>query len=103
LAAESNFLRAIAITETHWGSDHPDLADYLNNLAGVYRDQARFAEAQALYHRCVEMWERLSGSDHPNVALALNNLGGLYAYRLAMRWRKRSFSAPCAFKKKSSG
>jgi tetratricopeptide (TPR) repeat protein len=27
LAAESNFLRAIAITETHSGSDNPDLAD----------------------------------------------------------------------------
>jgi tetratricopeptide (TPR) repeat protein len=24
LAAESNFLRAIAITEPHWGSDHPN-------------------------------------------------------------------------------
>jgi len=65
-AAESNYLRAIAITENHWGADHPDLAGYFNNLAGVYLFQARFTEAEGLYRRCLELWERFS--DHPNVA-----------------------------------
>jgi tetratricopeptide (TPR) repeat protein len=74
--AEKNYLRAVAITEAHYGPNHPDLADHMNNLAGTYRAQARFAEAVALYQRCIKIWENYSGSDDPNIAPATNQSRG---------------------------
>jgi len=60
------------------GSDHPDVANSLNNLAGLYRNQGRYSEAEPLYKRALSIREKVLGSDHPDVALSLNSLAGLY-------------------------
>jgi tetratricopeptide (TPR) repeat protein len=49
------------------------------NLGGLCEDQARYAEAENLYHRSITLKEQLFGPDHPDVALAVGNLGVLYA------------------------
>jgi CHAT domain-containing protein/Tfp pilus assembly protein PilF len=54
------------------------VATSLNNLGGLYRDQGRWGEAEALFHRSLQMREAALGPAHPEVATSLNNLGGLY-------------------------
>jgi tetratricopeptide (TPR) repeat protein len=50
----------------------------LNNLAALYDDQGRYADAEPLYKRALAVWEKALGPDHPDVATALNNLAQLY-------------------------
>ena len=60
------------------GPDHPDVAQSLNNLATLYHDQGKYAEAEALYFRALAIREESLGPNHPDVATALNNLAALY-------------------------
>ena len=60
------------------GPDHPDTASSLNNLAGLYRAQGRYAEAEPLYRRALAIREAVLGPDHPDTASSLNNLAGLF-------------------------
>jgi tetratricopeptide (TPR) repeat protein len=69
--------RALAISERSFGSDHPNVAISLNNLAGLLRATNRLAQAEPLYRRALAIDEKSFGSDHPNVATDLNNLAGL--------------------------
>ena len=41
----------MATFEKTLGPNHPDLADILENLAGLYKDQGRYADAKALFKR----------------------------------------------------
>ena len=50
----------------------------LNNLAGLYDDQGRYADAEPLYKRSLAIREKALGPDHPDVATSLNNLAALY-------------------------
>jgi tetratricopeptide (TPR) repeat protein len=50
----------------------------LNNLAGLYQSQGRYAEAEPLYQRDLAVIEKALGPDHPDVGTSLNNLAGLY-------------------------
>jgi len=54
--------------------DPPHVAHSLNNLAGLYRDQDRFAEAEPLHQRALAIRERALDPNHPDVATSLNNL-----------------------------
>ena len=56
----------------------PDVATSLNNLANLYQDMGRYAEAEPLYRRCLAIREKQLGPDHPEVANSLNNLAHLY-------------------------
>ncbi len=60
------------------GPDHLSVATTLNNLAGLYQFQGRYAEAEPLYKRSLEINEKALGPDHPSVATTLNNLAALY-------------------------
>ena len=42
----------------------------LNNLAVLYSDQGRYAEAEPLYKRALAIREKALGPDHPDVATA---------------------------------
>ena len=46
----------------------------LNNLASLFRDTNRLAEAEPLMRRALAIDEASSGPDHPDVAIRLNNL-----------------------------
>src|SRR5262249_56332939 len=60
------------------GTDPPDYAASMNNLADVYRETGRDAEAEPLYCQSLAVCERALGDNHPNTAVALHNLAGLY-------------------------
>jgi CHAT domain-containing protein len=68
----------LAIREKSLGPDHPDVAGSLNNLAGLYKDQGEYTQAEPLYKRSLAIREKSLGPDNPDVAASLNNLGGLY-------------------------
>ncbi len=50
----------------------------LNNLALLYRNQGRYANAQPLLKRALAIHEKALGPGHPSVATSLNNLADLY-------------------------
>jgi tetratricopeptide (TPR) repeat protein len=54
------------------GPQHPDTATSLNNLAGLYRAQGKYAEAEPLYLRALEIREQQLGPQHPDTATSLH-------------------------------
>jgi CHAT domain-containing protein len=60
------------------GPDHPDVGLSLNNLAALYNDQGRYADAEPLLKRALAIFERVLGPNYPVVAFSLNNLAFLY-------------------------
>ncbi len=63
--------------EQEFGPDHPTTATFLNNLAGLYQAQGRYAEAEPLYQRSLAIVEKALGPEHPHVATALENYAAL--------------------------
>jgi tetratricopeptide (TPR) repeat protein len=53
-------------------------AMYMNALAGLYKGQAEYTEAEPLYVRCIELRKESLGDHHPDTLQAMNNLAGLY-------------------------
>lgn len=54
-----------------------DLTLTLNNLAGLYKSQQQYEEAEPLYLRALAIRGQQLGSKHPQVATSLNNLAVL--------------------------
>lgn len=50
----------------------------LNNLAVLYVDNGRYAEAEPLQLRSLVIWEKALGPEHPELAIGLNNMAKLY-------------------------
>jgi tetratricopeptide (TPR) repeat protein len=49
------------------GKDHPSVAATLNNLAGLYRAQGRYDEAESLYQRSLAIMKAIFPNGHPNI------------------------------------
>jgi CHAT domain-containing protein/tetratricopeptide (TPR) repeat protein len=67
-----------AEVKAQFGINHPNYATSLNALAVLYKNQARYADAEPLYKRALAIYEKASGPNHPSVAVALNNLALLH-------------------------
>ncbi len=50
-------------SEREFGPDHPTTAALLNNLAVLYRDQGRYAEAEPLFQRSLAIVEKSAGHE----------------------------------------
>ena len=77
-AAEEPLTRSLMINEKVLGPDHPDVAQSLNNLAGLYNTQGKYSEAEPLYKRSLAILEKVLGPDHPDVAVVCKNMAELY-------------------------
>ncbi len=76
--AEPLHKRALAIFEKALGPKHPDVAQSLNNLAGLYRAQeGKYGEAEPLYQQALANREKALGPEHPDVAQGLENYAAL--------------------------
>jgi tetratricopeptide (TPR) repeat protein len=64
------YKRALAIDEKALGPEHPAVAIRLSNLATLYNDQGRYAEAEPLYKRALAISEKVFGPEHLDVAKA---------------------------------
>lgn len=76
--AEPLLRKALQIREKTLPPEQTDIAESLNNLAGLYVHQGRYAEAEPLYKRALAIGEKNLGQEHPAVATRLNNLAALY-------------------------
>jgi tetratricopeptide (TPR) repeat protein len=72
--AESYLRRALNIRESMLEPTHPELAQNLNDLAGVYHNQKRLAEAEPLYQQALAIQEQSLEADDPVMIHTLNNL-----------------------------
>ena len=77
--AEEPWTQALTMREQLPDPEHPNVAQSLNNLAGLYRAQGRYAKAEPLYERALTIDEKALGPEHPDLATDLNNLAGLYS------------------------
>jgi CHAT domain-containing protein/Tfp pilus assembly protein PilF len=70
--------QALAILEKTLGSEHPDVAASLNNLAWLYRAKGDYAKAELFFKRALVISEKALDSEHPFVATALDNFAAFY-------------------------
>jgi tetratricopeptide (TPR) repeat protein/CHAT domain-containing protein len=93
---------ALRLAEEAFGPDHPSTLASVNNLAGLYQAQGRYAEAEPLFWRSLKGVEKVLGPDHPVTLSLVNSLAifyhiqGRYAeaeplYRRALEGRERTF------------
>jgi tetratricopeptide (TPR) repeat protein len=75
--AEALLVSALHIAEQFSPGD-PRLAASLNNLAELYVQRGRYADAEPLYKRAIDAWGHAGTSQEPSLASALGNLGDLY-------------------------
>ncbi len=92
--AERLYKQALAIRENIPASNHLDDANILNELAGIYQYQERYADAESLYKKALAIREKELGLGHPDVAADLNYLARLYFYN-----QRRDTEAEFLFKR----
>ena len=78
--AEALHQRAIELTKSSFGEEHPSLSVRLSNLAAVYIRQGRYADAKAAYEEVLERRERVLGPDHPETLGTRSNLAAVLQY-----------------------
>ena len=70
--------KLLETTQRERGSDHPNTAQSLNNLAELYQATGAYAKAEPLYQRALAISEKALGPTHPDTAQSLNNLAAFY-------------------------
>ena len=76
--AETYLCRAIEISEQIHGGKNRELADYLDDLACLYRTLDRSKEAETLHRRALGIVEAVKGVNHVLTASKLHNLAVFY-------------------------
>ncbi|MBW4547117.1 MAG: tetratricopeptide repeat protein [Symplocastrum torsivum CPER-KK1] len=71
--------QCLSVTQVRYGSEHPDVATSLNNLALLYHYTGCYSKAESMYLQALDLYNRLLGDKHIALANSLNNLAGLYA------------------------
>ena len=75
LSAKQHYERALQYRRESLGSEDCDVANSLNNLGELLRDQGEYEEAAALLQKALTIYKNRLGNEHSFVATALNNLG----------------------------
>lgn len=68
-----SFIASFALSQV-LGTDHPDVAKQLNNLALLCQNQGKYEAVERYYQRALAIYESQLGPDNPNVARTKNNL-----------------------------
>ena len=71
--AEPLYQQALELRKRLLGEEHPDVAQSLNNLAGLYRNQGRYSEAEPLYQEAIIIATKTLGENHPNTKTISQN------------------------------
>jgi tetratricopeptide (TPR) repeat protein len=77
-AAEPWYVMCLEKVEQRLGTEHPNTATSLNNLAELYQFMGNYTAAQPLYERAIQVREKRLGENHPDTATSLNYLAELY-------------------------
>jgi len=75
--AELLLEQSLAITKKALGPEHPEVAQSLNSLAGLYRVHGPYTKAEPLYQQALVILKKALGPEHPDVATALENYAEL--------------------------
>src|SRR5271157_2157900 len=75
--AEPLLQEALRIRQKVLGSEHPDTAQSLNNLALLYWATGEYAKAEPLYQEALRILQKVLGKEHPDTATSLENLAVL--------------------------
>ena len=67
----------MTIYETVDGKSSPAVGNTCNNLALLYHNQGKFAEAEPLYKRAISIFEAESGPNNPQLIRAASNYAEL--------------------------
>ncbi len=79
------------------------MAQSLNNLATLYRDQGKYPEAEPLFEKALAIAEKALGPEHPDVATGLNNLAELYRAQGRYTEAEPLYKRSLAIKEKALG
>ncbi|MFM7469656.1 MAG: tetratricopeptide repeat protein, partial [Vampirovibrionales bacterium] len=82
--AEPLYLQALAIRQKSLGENHPDTANSLNNLAGLYEDTGRYHEAKTYLLQASVIFVKTLGFEHPNTIGCISNILSLYTSFLGL-------------------
>jgi CHAT domain-containing protein len=77
--AEPLYQQALEIRQKTLGPEHPDTANSLSNLGGLYREMGNYARAEPLFQQALEIRQKTLGPEHPDTANSLNDLAELYS------------------------
>ena len=91
------------VAQLEKGPPNRDLAGAINNLAQVYGDMGRDAEAEPLYKRALAIMEKSAGLDSADIAPELNNLAALYERQLRYAEAEPLFKRALAIREKALG
>lgn len=92
--------RAIAVSMTARGADHPITATLLNNAAIMKQRNGRLGEALQDFKNLYDLRHARFGDNHPETATTMNNIGNLYSemgeIEEALEWLLRARDASIA-------
>lgn len=77
--AEVEARHAVRLLEAELGSDHPSVANALNNLAEILRMKGEHSQALDIHEQALSSRLRTLGPDHPETARSHENLGNVLA------------------------
>jgi tetratricopeptide (TPR) repeat protein len=75
--AEIDSRHALAIQENILGSNHPDIAGSLENIAICLKLKGNLMEAEAMYRRAIQIMEKIFGLNHPQLINCLEGIGAV--------------------------
>lgn len=95
--------RAIQIREKRHGSEDPNTAVAINNLAELYRATGEYAEAEPLYQKAVAIFIAKFGPHDVRTTIPLGNLGMFYQMTGAMKKAEPLLERVVAIQEKNLG
>ena len=85
--------------ESHYGPEHPNTLNWLNNLALVLGKLGEYQKSLQLKEKCCTLFCKVLGEDHPDTLTALSNLAAGYAYagnyKSALSLEEKVYSLRC--------
>jgi tetratricopeptide (TPR) repeat protein len=95
--------RAAQIGEQVFGGQHPLVAEALDGLGELYREQGQGKLAEALYQRALRIHEQSLNADHSRIASLLNHLGDLYREQGKYKQAEPLYQRALSIQEQSSG
>ncbi|MGB2926365.1 MAG: tetratricopeptide repeat protein, partial [Limnothrix sp.] len=76
-AAEPLYIDALQMRKELLGDRHPDVAQSLNNIAGLYYNQEKYAEAMPLFEQALDICLEVLGVNHPHTKSVMKSIANV--------------------------
>ncbi len=95
--------KALALRETLYGKEHPDVASSLQKISGVLNSLGRLTEAETCYRQALAMEQKLLGPTNLAVAQSLGYLGSVLIEQKRYAEAETNLDRSLALRKKLQG